>query len=324
MNPAFSVVLLTTAAGAGYGMLFWLGVLNAARVLPESAWFGVPAALVAVALAMVGLLASTFHLGHPERAWRAISQWRTSWLSREGVMAIVTFLPALGFPLAWALAGAGAGVTVALGGLVAACGLATVASQAMIYASLKPIRQWYHHAVLPNYLMLSLFSGAACLAGFAVFFSSGAARIVAGIAVVAGVAAVAGKLGYWRSIDAAPATAMTARAPASATIETATGLGFLGTVRSLEVPHTEENYLLREMGFVIGRRHAARLRKIALALGFAAPALLLLVGALGGGALALVALPLAAVGAVGGIYLERWLFFAEATHTVTLYYGRAG
>ncbi len=315
MNPAFSVVLLTTAAGAGYGMLFWLGVLNAARVLPESAWFGVPAALVAVALAMVGLLASTFHLGHPERAWRAISQWRTSWLSREGVMAIVTFLPALGFPLAWALAGAGAGVTVALGVLAAACGLATVASQAMIYASLKPIRQWYHHAVLPNYLMLSLFSGAACLAGFAVFFSSGAARTAAGIAVVAGVAAVAGKLGYWRSIDAAPA---------GATIETATGLGFLGPVRSLEVPHTEENYLLREMGFVIGRRHAARLRKIALALGFAAPALLLLVGALGGGALALVVLPLAAVCTVGGIYLERWLFFAEATHTVTLYYGRAG
>jgi len=315
MNPAFSVVLLTTAAGAGYGMLFWLGVLNAVRVLPASAWFGVPAALVAVALAAVGLLASTFHLGHPERAWRAISQWRTSWLSREGVMAIVTFLPALGFPLAWALAGAGAGVTVTLGVLAAACGLATVASQAMIYATLKPIRQWYHHAVLPNYLLLSLFSGAACLAGFAVFFSPGAARIAAGIAVVAAVAAVAGKLGYWRSID---------RAPATSTIESATGLGFLGTVRSLEVPHTEENYLLREMGFVIGRRHAARLRKIALALGFAAPALLLLVGALGGGALALVALPLAAVGAVGGIYLERWLFFAEATHTVTLYYGRAG
>jgi DMSO reductase anchor subunit len=184
--------------------------------------------------------------------------------------------------------------------------------------------------VLPNYLLLSLFSGAACLAGFAVFFSSGAARIAAGIAVVAGVAAVAGKLGYWRSIDRAPGTSTPGTStpgtstPATSTIESATGLGFLGTVRSLEVPHTEENYLLREMGFVIGRRHAARLRKIALALGFAAPALLLLVGALGGGALALVALPLAAVCAVGGIYLERWLFFAEATHTVTLYYGRAG
>ena len=313
MNPAFSVVLLTTAAGAGYGMLFWLGVLNAARVLPESAWFGVPAALVAVALAMVGLLASTFHLGHPERAWRAISQWRTSWLSREGVMAIVTFLPALGFPLAWALVGAGTGVSVALGLLAAACGLATVASQAMIYASLKPIRQWYHHAVLPNYLLLSLFSGAACLAGFAVFFSSGAARIAAGIAVVAGVAAVAGKLGYWRSID---------RAPAVATIESATGLGFLGKVRSLELPHTEENYLLREMGFVIGRRHAARLRWIAVTVGFAAPIVLLLAGVLAAGAGA-VLLPLAALGALGGIYLERWLFFAEATHAVTLYYGRA-
>ena len=312
MNPAFSVVFLTTAAGAGYGMLAWLGVLDALGVLPRSGWFGVPAVAVALALAAAGLLASTFHLGHPERAWRAISQWRTSWLSREGVMALITFVPALGFALAWAALGGGAAVTVGLGLAAAACGLLTVASQAMIYASLKPIRQWYHGAVLPNYLLLALFSGAVCVAALAVFWEPAAARTAGGLAVLAGVAAGAGKLAYWRAID---------RAPAAATIESATGLGFLGKVRSLELPHTEENYLLREMGFVIGRKHAARLRRIAIAVGFVGPVLLLLVAVLlGAGA---VAMPLAALGALAGIYLERWLFFAEATHTVTLYYGRA-
>ncbi|MGH7042980.1 MAG: dimethyl sulfoxide reductase anchor subunit family protein [Acetobacteraceae bacterium] len=312
MNPAFSVVFLTTAAGAGYGMLAWLGVLDAAGVLPRSGWFGLPAVVVALALAVAGLLASTFHLGHPERAWRSLSQWRTSWLSREGVMALATFAPACGFALAWAVAGGGAAVTVALGLAAAACGLFTVASQAMIYASLPPIRQWHHRGVLPNYLLLALFSGAACLAAMVVFWQPAAARVAGGGAVLAGVAALAGKLAYWRSID---------RAPGVATIESATGLGFLGKVRSLELPHTEENYLLREMGFVIGRRHAARLRRIAVAAGFAAPLMLLLVALLLGGGV--VVLPLAALGALGGIYLERWLFFAEATHTVTLYYGRA-
>ena len=70
MNPAFSVILLTTASGAGYGMLAWLGVLNALRPAAASPWFGVAAILVALALSTVGLLASTLHLGHPERAWR--------------------------------------------------------------------------------------------------------------------------------------------------------------------------------------------------------------------------------------------------------------
>ncbi len=84
MNPAFSVILLTTASGAGYGMLFWLGILNAAGVMPADLSFGIPAMFIALALATIGLLASTLHLGHPERAWRAISQWRSSWLSREG------------------------------------------------------------------------------------------------------------------------------------------------------------------------------------------------------------------------------------------------
>ena len=164
MNPAFSVVLLTTASGVGYGMLAWLGVLNALRLLPSSPWFGVAAIVVALALSTVALLASTFHLGHPERAWRSISQWRTSWLSREGVMALLTYVPALGCAAAWWFAGPGTGVAAVLGLLAAACSLATVACQAMIYATLRPIRQWHHRLVLPNFLLLALFTGAVWLA----------------------------------------------------------------------------------------------------------------------------------------------------------------
>jgi sulfite dehydrogenase (quinone) subunit SoeC len=313
MNPAFSVILLTTASGAGYGMLAWLGVLNALLLLPSSPWFGVVAIFIALTLSTIGLLASTLHLGHPERAWRSFSQWRTSWLSREGVMALLSYLPALGFAAAWCFAGGISGTTVVLGLVAAGCGMATVCCQAMIYRTLKPVRQWHNGLVIPNFLLLALFSGAVWLAATALVADSAAGRIVAAIGVVLAVAASLGKLAYWRQIDTTPS---------DATIESATGLGALGTVRMLEAPHTEENYLLREMGYAIARKHASRLRTIALSVGFIFPAVLLLTGIALGAPADRVLSPLAALAAVLGVYIERWLFFAEATHTVTLYYGR--
>ena len=183
----------------------------------------------------------------------------------------------------------------------------------MIYATLRPIRQWCNPLVLPNLLLLALFSGAAWLA--------------AAVAVVR--PAVPRSRRRSASCSAPPRCwsswrtgAASTPAPPVATIESATGLGAIGPVRSLEAPHTEENYLLREMGFAIARKHAARLRTIAVAVGFVIPVVLLLASLAAGVAVDRILLPLAAVVALLGIYIERWLFFAEATHTVTLYYGR--
>jgi sulfite dehydrogenase (quinone) subunit SoeC len=313
MNPTFSVILLTTASGAGYGMLAWLGVLNALRLLPASPMFGVASIFVALVLSAIGMVASLFHLGRPERAWRAVSQWRTSWLSREGVLALLTILPTIGFAAAWWSVGPVVGVTVGFGLLAAACGLATVACQAMIYATLRPVRQWCHHLVPPNFLLLSLYSGAVWLAAAVALDDAVAARLLVMIALVCAIGAAVVKLAYWREIDTS--------APV-ATIESATGLGWLGPVRSLDPPHTEENFLLREMGYVIAREHASRLRRIATVAGFVVPLVLLIAAALVGGLAGVAALFIAAVLVVSGIYVERWLFFAEATHTVTLYYER--
>jgi DMSO reductase anchor subunit len=179
----------------------------------------------------------------------------------------------------------------------------------MIYASLPPIRQWHHPLVVPGYLVLSAFSGAALLAMLCGFWGGGAVAVV--LALLGGGAALLLKQAYWRAIDAAPPLA---------TVESATSLGFIGKVRPLDPPHTETNYLLREMGFRIARKHATKLRQITLLTGFAAPMLLALLALLLGGGLAAAALTLAAVLALGGLQVERWLMFAEATHTVTLYY----
>ena len=162
MNPALSVIVFTTLSGAGYGLLVWTAI---------GAWLQQPARgllaslLLALVLVSAGLLSSLAHLGQPQRAWRALSQWRTSWLSREGVAALVTYVPALCLAAALLpamIAGDARTATIALGAAGVACAialvvaaLATVACTAMIYASLKPIPAWRHRLVLPVYVLFA-------------------------------------------------------------------------------------------------------------------------------------------------------------------------
>src|SRR4029078_11734102 len=94
MHPAYSVIVFTTASGAGYGLLIWLAVGAALNLVPRDPMLGLFGLGLALALVTAGLLPSMLHLGRPERAWRSLSQWRSSWLSREGLAAIVTYLPA--------------------------------------------------------------------------------------------------------------------------------------------------------------------------------------------------------------------------------------
>ena len=104
---------------------------------------------------------------------------------------------------------------------------------------------------------------------------------------------------------------------------TATGLGHLGKVTQLEAPHTSENYLLKEMGYQVARKHAGKLRRMALVYGLVLPALIILASGMLGGVPQLLLLGVAVVLGMGGVVVERWLFFAEARHLVTLYYGRS-
>jgi DMSO reductase anchor subunit len=310
MHPALSVIFFTTASGAGYGLLAWLGVLSALRVIPADRWFGVSSLAVALVLITAGLLASTAHLGRPERAWRAFSQWRSSWLSREGVMSVATYVPAVLFGALW-LGLANDGATIAAGLCAAALAVVTVYCTAMIYGSLKPIHQWHNAWVPAGYLALAAMSGALWLN--ALLYIWGAA--IPAISVLSAAAIVLAtwcKLRYWHFID-------TTRA--ASTPESATGLGERGKVRFFEAPHTEENYLLQEMGYRIARKHRLKLRQIAIVLGFALPFALTIVALAADGALAIAAASLAALVAMVGLLVERWLFFAEARHTVTLYYG---
>jgi DMSO reductase anchor subunit len=310
VHPSFSVIFFTTASGAGYGLLALLGVLAPLGVTPPDAAFGFVALGLALGGITAGLVSSTFHLGHPERALRAFSQWRSSWLSREGVASVLTYVPAGLFGIAWVFFGV---VSPPLGVVAAIGAVVTVFCTAMIYRSLKPVQRWHNSWVVPNYLVLALMTGALWLSALLMLFGAGS-RGVAWLTLLAILLAAALKLAYWRFIDATAS---------ASTVASATGLGGLGTVRLFEAPHTSENYLLKEMGFQIARKHAAKLRRIAILLAFAVPFLLSLVPLLAAGWPAAVAAILAAPLATLGVLVERWLFFAEAKHAVTLYYGSA-
>lgn len=310
MHPAFSVIVFTTASGAGYGLLAWFALFS----LSAPSWIDRPLALTTLflGLAMVaaGLGSSTLHLGRPERAWRALSQWRSSWLSREGVAAIAAFVPTGLLALCWMISPAPGSAAIPFALLTIPAALATTYCTAMIYASLKTIRQWRNPLTVPNYFALALFTGALSLAALAHLFGRGAVALDLA-ALTSGVAALVLKLAYWKAIDG----------PAASTAESATGLGRFGEVRLFEAPHTEENYLMREMGFSIARKHSAKLRQLTLLALFAGPLVLTLLGAAIGGVAAAIFSVLAVVSAVAGVLTERWLFFAEAKHVVTLFYG---
>jgi DMSO reductase anchor subunit len=311
MHPAKSVIFFTTSSGAGYGLIVITAVLDCLGLVPPGAAATIALIGCAVVLIVAGLLSSTFHLGHPERAWRALSQWRSSWLSREGVAAVAAFVPIGAYALSRlfgdpaSMVTLGAGLAAALGSLV------TVYCTAMIYASLRPVHAWATAWTPVAYVALALMTGAVLFNAIAgmLGFSEPVAAMIAMVLIVAGLGA---KAGYWMRMD---------RRAADSTPETATGLGPLGKVRLLEAPHSEANYLMKEMGFRIARKHAGRLRVVAVCLGFVIPCLgvagALVAETAGGIAVALSAF----IVMIPGILTERWLFFAEAKHAVGLYYG---
>jgi sulfite dehydrogenase (quinone) subunit SoeC len=310
MHPAYSVILFTTASGAGYGLLVWLAIFGALGLAPITLEFGLTGFVLALGLVSIGLLSSTFHLGRPERAWRAVTQWRSSWLSREGVAALATYLPAGILAIGWVFFENASGAYVVAAILTVAGAVVTVWCTGMIYASLKTIAAWHQPLVAPLYLVLGLATGAV-LFDLMLRVWGAAGGLMAALAAVLLAISLGMKLAYWKAIDRSDETSST---------ESATGLGQFGKVRPLEPPHTQPNFVMREMGYRVARKHALKLRRFVVVMAFAAPIVALLVSLAFSGTIALIASAIAVLSVAAGIVVERWLFFAEAKHVVMHYY----
>jgi DMSO reductase anchor subunit len=294
MHPAPSVILFTVLSGMGFGLLAFLGAGD--PVLP-----GLTAFLywgLGYGLAVGGLAASTFHLGHPERALKAFSQWQTSWLSREAWASVITLVLmapvalsdwlGLDWPRLTGVIGAGMAVV-------------TVFATSMIYAQLKTVPRWNHWSTPLLFESFALAGGA----------------ILAGEAWVALYALIA--LGLVMAFAFEDGEKRFARR--GQTLGTATGLDRIGAVTVFEQPHTSPNYLMREMIHIVARRHVPKLKALALTLATVLPALMMLI-ATQTPTLILPLITLAILTHLTGAIAQRWLFFAQAEHVVGLFYGQ--
>ena len=289
MHPAPSVILFTSLSGLGLGLLFFLGL----GYPPSTGWVAFVFFVVAYLLAVGGLMASTFHLGHPERAIKAFTQWRSSWLSREAWCAVAALvvmgfvgLGRVFFDTHWTV----------LGWVGAALCLATVLTTSMIYTQLKTVPRW-NTPITPILFLSYSGAGGALLAG----------QIEMARVLLALLAAV--QLAWW-------ITGETALRRSGTNLGTATGLGDIGLPHAFEPPHTGSNYLTREMVFVVGRSHARLLRLVAILFAFAIPIFVLTLP------FSHLLAAVAVISHIGGVFVARWLFFAEAEHVVGLYYGK--
>ena len=287
MHPAPSVIIFSVLSGLGFGLLAFLALAGAGYGWAAFLWWG-----LGYALAVTGLLAAAFHLANPRNALKAFSQWQTSWLSREAWCSVASLV--LLAPVALS-DGLNLGLPRGFGWPGAVLALVTVFTTSMIYAQIRAIPRW-HHWTTPVVFLTYTVAGGALLSG----------QSWAWVPLVLLVPLLTL---YWRIGDGQFARA-------GQDMGTATGLGGTGDLRLFEQAHTAGNYLLREMIYVVGRKHALRLRQIAILLTAVLPALILLLPA---------SIPVYAVAALchtAGAFAQRWLFFAEAEHVVGLYYGK--
>ena len=289
MHPSPSVIIFTALSGLGFGLLVFLGLK-----MPDVT--GVLAFIffvIGFGLAVGGLISSTFHLGRPERSVKAFKQWRSSWLSREALAAVFT----LSVMAVYAIGRIFFDHDIRILGVVGAImSIVTVFTTSMIYAQLKSIPRWNTKLTPAYFLSLSL-AGGALLAGQIKFCLL--------LLLISGII----QLLVWIKGDRALALSGT-------TIESGTGLGTIGRVRAFEPPHTGTNYLLKEFVHIVGRKHSAKLRIIALILMIGTPILLLSLS------FSYFLAALSVISHIAGLFISRWLFFAEAEHVVGLYYGK--
>ncbi|MDQ6620459.1 MAG: dimethyl sulfoxide reductase anchor subunit [Pseudomonadota bacterium] len=309
MNPAISVILFTTLAGAAQGLfvaIFAVEVWSAVDVVtpPDATLFFALGNAIVVALASAGLVASFFHLGRPERAWRAAARWRTSWLSRE-----VIVLPA--FIAATALYGgahyAGLRGTLAAGALAMVLCIALFVCTAMIYICIRFLQEWHTPLTMVNYFLLGLASGATLAAAFSAWVAPDLVDIYVIAATTLTLAAfMTRSMSLYRN----------ARLKPRSTLQTAIGVrhpqiaqkaqGFMGSSFN-----TREFFHGKTLAFV---RH---MKWMFLLLTFVLP-LVLFSFAIDHPSRSLLLATF--IIQYVGLLAERWFFFAQANHPQNLYY----
>ena len=321
MQPAFSVIFLTTLIGMGQGVFLAIytaqvySVLNVVQQTSTDTFYGI-GSLVSLGLLMLGLFASVFHLGRPERAWRAATMWRTSWLSREVILLpmfmLMVFLYGLVHFMGWNLEIITIGAVVIdlsmiIGLLATVLAFSLFIATGMIYACLKFLQEWHNPLTVINYILLGAASGFTLTVVIAAYRQPELTSFFVGWAIV---------LTLFAFISRSASLLRNKRLRPKSTVQTALGIrhnqikqksmGFMGgAVNTRDFFHGKSAFFFRTIKnifiFLV-----FILPLIMLGMAFVKPATLYLI--------------IAAVSQYLGLLAERWYFFAEGNHPQNIYY----
>ena len=308
MNPAWSVILLTTLTGAGQGLFLALYAVEISTdfglAAPAPAQFYTGGSFLAVMLLVAGLAASFFHLGHPERAWRAAAMWRTSWLSREVIVLPAFIAAVIAYGVAHHSAWSASGWIGAIATLLC---VALFVCTGMIYACLKFLQEWHTPLTLINLFLLGTASGLMLAAALAAFT---AAALVAPLGIAAVIATALAL------VMRVAALVRNARIKPKSSLQTAIGVKHPRIAQKSQ-GQMGGSFNTREFFHGRGLRFLRAVKWIFLLLAFALPVLLASIGLVAGMPLLLVS---AFIVQYLGLLAERWFFFAQARHPQNLYY----
>jgi sulfite dehydrogenase (quinone) subunit SoeC len=295
------MILFTTITGAAQGLLLALVGLQVFTSDTPQAVYLVGAAVV-LAMAAVGLVAASFHLGHPLRAWRAAAMWRTSWLSRE-VIVLPLFMAVVA---GWALMHLRGTPSLALGLVASALALLLYLCTGMIYAAVKVIREWATPLVPLNFALLGLASGLmVCTLLVGVMDDRRVAQVAVACAVALALATASRLLTHWRN----------RRLPPKTTVQTALGIRHPRIVQTSQ-GMTAPTFGTREFFHGQGAARVRWVQLAALVLGALVPLTLLVAT---GVKLTVVMLGFLIIMHAIGLISERWWFFAEGKHPQNVY-----
>ena len=309
MRPQFSIIFFTTLAGMAQGLLFFIALLNIEAPILSAPFLAILALPVSFMLLTLGLVASFFHLGHPERAWRAAMMWRTSWLSREVIalpavmlLTAMTFLFIVsGLVPAW--------LWIALLISILALWICT----AKIYQCIRFIQEWSHPSTLSNFILLGLTSGGLLLEFLLMLWNEPGAPL--GMSMISGAnfillfLALNLKLWVWRRNQ---------KLKPKSNLASATGIKG-NNIRQTSMGFMGGSFNTREFFHHQTDRVISNIRKIILLMTYIGP-MILLAFSMNSPSIAQIAIAL--VMHYIGLLAERWMFFAEANHPQNLYYQR--
>ena len=289
MHPAPSIILFTVLSGFGFGLISIIGLLQFLSVI--SMFDLIIYSIIGVIFATVGLVSSFFHLANKKNAIKSLSQWQTSWLSREAIASIFCLLVVFG-NIIWAVSQNN--YISEVGVVLFFLSLFTIFTTSMIYAQLKTVPSW-NNALTPAIFVC------AALTGGAILLTDYASLV---LLLVFGTL----QISFWYIADRGFQDKETS-------VGTALGYNKNEEIRPFDVAHTNRNYLLNEMVYKVARKHSVKIRYISFFMAFVFPMSLILIFP-DNFSISVSAITIHLI----GIYFSRWLFFAEAKHSVSFYY----